>query len=306
MSKVLELHADNIEELCLVSKALSSPTRIQILKLLYYSSFNVKEIADALSIPPSSAALHIRILEEANLIQTKQLPGKRGAMKTCSRKNDYVKIRLAGIEPNVSPVRTISMPVGAFSDCAVQPTCGLVNEKGPIGYEDRPGDFFKPERLSAQLLWASAGYVEYKFPYSLQNGQEPSRIILTLELCSEAPNYNEEWKSDICFWLNGQECGIWHSPGDFGKRRGRLNPSWWDNGSTQYGSLVTIEISRENTLINGSVSSGIKLSDLSLTPDKPITFRLGNKENAEFIGGFNIFGTKFGDYEQDILLSYVY
>lgn len=52
MSKVLELHADNVDELCLVSNALASPTRIQILKLLYYNSYNVKEIASALAIPP--------------------------------------------------------------------------------------------------------------------------------------------------------------------------------------------------------------------------------------------------------------
>lgn len=227
-------------------------------------------------------------------------------MKTCSRKNDYVKIRLSGIDPGVSPVRTVSMPVGAFSDCSVLPTCGLANEHEPVGYEDRPGDFFLPQRLSAQLLWASGGYVEYKFPYALQNANSLSRLILSLEICSEAPNYNEHWKSDISFWLNGLDCGTWQSPGDFGSRRGKLNPAWWDSGSTQYGSLVTLEITDSGSYINGSLSSGVALKDLKLYPERPITLRIGNKPDAEFIGGFNIFGTKFGDYEQDIQLSFVF
>lgn len=306
MAKILELFADNEEQLARVGYALSSPTRIQILKLLYYNSYIVKEIAAKLNIPASTAALDIRVLESADLIQTKQQPGSRGSMKLCSRKNDYVNIRLTGNDPGVNQVSSVSMPIGAFTDCLITPTCGIADENGPIGYEDRPSDFFKPDRVNTQILWSSSGYVEYKFPFPLIHNIEPERLMLSFEACSEAPNYKEDWKSDITVWINGVECGTWRSPGDFGSRRGRLNPQWWGNGVTQYGKLITFEITDAESLLNSKKASNVTLADLHLDHNTPITVRIGNRPDAEFIGGFNLFGEKFGDYAQNILLSYVY
>jgi len=48
------------------------------------------------------------------------------------------------------------------------------------------------------------------------------------------------------------------------------------------------------------------LSKLSLQDSSFITVRIGNKKDAEYPGGFNLFGNKFGDYEQDINLSFIY
>lgn len=306
MSKILELNADREEQLCEVAKALSIPTRIQILKLLYYNSYNIGEIAEQLHIPASTAALHIRTLESAGLINTEQQPGSRGSMKLCSRKNDFVSIRLVGTPTNVSQVPTVSMPVGAYTDCEILPTCGLADENAVIGYEDRPADFFLPARMRAQLLWSSGGYVEYKFPYSLGAGATPKQLLLTFEACSEVANYRENWKSDLTIWINGKECGTWRSPGDFGARRGRLTPAWWESGATQYGLLVTVAVSGEGCLINNQPASGLRLGDLGLGGSCSVTVRIGNKKDAEYVGGFNLFGEKFGDFEQDIKLSFVY
>lgn len=306
MAKVLDLTPDNEVQLCEVGNALSSRVRIQILKLLYYNSYNVGEIAEKLQIPASSAALHIRTLENAGLIQTKSLPGTRGSMKLCSRKNDFINIRLSGIDPNINQVLSFSMPIGAYTDCKVAPTCGIASEHAPIGYEDRPADFFLPERINAQILWSSSGYVEYKFPFSLNKGSTPKRLMLSFEACSEAPNYKENWKSDITIWVNGLDSGTWQCPGDFGSRRGRLNPTWWDNGVTQHGILVTLEINEEGSFIDSFVSSPVSIKELDLSASASITIRIGNKPDAQFIGGFNLFGEKFGDYAQNIILSLVY
>lgn len=306
MAKVLELTADNEEQLCEVGNALSSPTRIQILKLLYYNSYNVGEIADKLKIPASSAALHIRTLENAGLIQTKQQPGYRGSMKLCSRMNDFINIRLSGIDPDIDQVISVSMPIGAYTDCKVTPTCGIASEYGHIGYEDRPSEFFLPERINAQILWTSSGYVEYKFPFSLNDEILPKRFMLSFEVCSEAPNFKENWKSDITIWINGLDCGTWQSPGDFGSRRGRLNPHWWDSGVTQFGKLLTLEITETGSFINFLASSEVCIQNLNLSASEPITVRIGNKPDAMFIGGFNLFGEKFGDFSQSIILSLVY
>lgn len=306
MANILELNLEDEEQLCSLGTALSSPARIQILKLLYHNSFNVAEIAEKLQIPASSAALYIRSLENAGLINTRLQPGSRGSMKICSRKNDQIIIKLTSDDPSVSKLSSVSMPVGCFTDCEVAPSCGLASEKAPIGFGDRPESFYLPERANAQILWTAAGYVEYKFPYQLPSTAVPNRLILTAELCSEALNYKEDWMSDITFWINDIECGTWRSPGDFGSRLGRLNPKWWGSGSTQYGKLVTLEISDDGCTINSVPTSHISLKDFTFTPQKPISVRIGNKPDAEFIGGFNLFGEKFGDHEQNIILSFAY
>lgn len=306
MANILELDLEDEERLCSLGSALSSPARIQILKLLYHNSFNVAEIAEKLQIPASSAALYIRSLENAGLINTKLQPGSRGSMKICSRKNDQIIIRMTADDPNVHKVSSVSMPVGSFTDCRVTPSCGLASEFGQIGFGDRPEAFYLPQRLQAQILWSAAGYVEYRFPYQLPPSAQPQRLIFTAELCSEALNYKEDWISDITFWIDGLECGTWRSPGDFGSRLGRLNPEWWGSGSTQYGKLVTLEISAEGCTINSAPASGVRLCDFSFAAEKPITVRIGNKPDAEFVGGFNLFGEKFGDYEQNMIMSFVY
>lgn len=306
MADILELNLEDEEQLCTLGAALSSPARIQILRLLYHNSFNVAEIAQKLQIPPSSAALYIRSLENAGLINTRLQPGSRGAMKICSRKNDQIIIKMTSDDPEVSKVSSVSMPIGCFTDCMVTPSCGLASENGTIGFDDRPESFYLPERTGAQILWTAAGYVEYKFPYQLPHSAVPKCLILTAELCSEALNYKENWQSDITFWINGIDCGSWRSPGDFGSRLGRLNPEWWGSGSTQYGKLVTLEISEEECSINSVPASQVRLSDFAFSADRPITVRIGNKPDAEYVGGFNLFGEAFGDYNQNIIMSFVY
>lgn len=306
MADILELNLENEEQLCALGAALSSPVRIQILKLLYRSSLNVAEIAQKLQIPASSAALYVRSLENAGLINTRLQPGGRGAMKICSRKNDCITIKMTSDDPEVSKVSSISMPVGCYTDCDITPSCGLASERGSIGCEDRPEAFYLPERMDAQILWSAAGYVEYKFPCRLPHSAVPKRLILTAELCSEALNYKEDWPSDITFWIDGLDCGTWRSPGDFGSRLGRLNPEWWGSGRTQYGKLVTLEISESGCTVNALPSSPVRLSDFAFSPQRPITIRIGNKPEAEYVGGFNLFGEAFGDYNQSIILSFVY
>lgn len=306
MAKVLELTLEDEEQLCKLGSALSSPARIQILKLLYFNSFNVGELAEKLNIPASSAALYVRSLENAGLINTRVQQGSRGSMKICSRRHDDIHVRLTAEDNTVPRTYSISMPIGYYTDCQISPTCGLASETGPIGPDDNPSTFYLPNHVNAQLLWSSSGYVEYKFPCQVPEGRPLRKLNLSFEACSEAFNYKENWPSDITIWICGKECGTWRCPGDFGERFGRLNPDWWYAGSTQYGQLVTVEISDAGTLINGEHASSVSLRDINCSPDQPITVRIGNKPNAEYIGGFNLFGKKFGDIAQDLIMDFMY
>ncbi len=307
MSKYLELNMENVEDICDVGKALSSPIRIKILKLLYDESLIIGEIARKLEIPASSAAMHIKILEKANLIRMEEQPGTRGLTKLCNRKSDYVNISLLGRNNAVTEITSMEMPIGAFTDCKVVPTCGLLCNEGIIGMEDIEANFYLPDRVKAQMFWTSGGYVQYRFANTIPRDRTPKRLRLMMELCSEAPNYREDWKSDITVWINGLECGTWTCPGDFGARRGRLNPEFWANGgSTQYGLLTTWEVRNDGSYINDSQAGSLSIQNLAIMNNSYIDIRIGNKENAKYIGGFNLFGKGFGDFNQDIILSMEY
>lgn len=306
MAKLLMLDLGEAEEVCNVGKALSSPVRLEILKLLYDESLNIGEISEKLSIAPSSAALHVNILEKAGLINAEVQPGTRGAVRLCSKKNDIVNISLDNVSKNVNQVVSVNMPIGAYTDLDMYSTCGIADENGIIGNEDTLQCFYLPDRMKAQIIWSSSGYVEYKFPNQLPKRSELKRVGLSLEICSEAPNYREDWKSDITLWINGIDCGTLRSPGDFGARRGRLTPSAWSSGSTQYGLLTTWEVRKDGCYINENRVGDTSIHALGIKDSEPIVVRIGNKKDAKYVGGFNIFGEKFGDHPQNIVLSMEY
>lgn len=306
MAKIVELNMENEEELCEVAKALSSPVRIEILKLLYHEGLIINEIAKILSIPPSSAALHVKILEKANLIRLEEQPGTRGSMKLCSRKKDYVNISLIAANYHINEIASVEMPIGAFTECSVVPTCGLADKEHIIGMEDMEYCFYLPERIHAQIIWSSGGYLEYRFPNLVPLGREPKKTCVSMEICSEAPGFREDWKSDITVWVNGQDCGTFTCPGDFGSRRGRLNPLTWVSGNTQHGLLMNWEICQDGAYINEKKVNEHGIDDLNLMEQSSITVRIGNKPDAKYIGGFNLFGKEFGDYAQNIILNVEY
>lgn len=127
-----------------------------------------------------------------------------------------------------------------------------------------------------------------------------------MEICSEAPGYKEDWKSDITMWINGVECATWRCQGDFGSRRGRFTPKVWPNGATQYGQLVKWEIKEDGCYIDGKPVSGVKIADISFWENAFISMAIGNKADAKYEGGFNLFGKTFGDYAQDIVMEIEY
>ncbi|NNJ30700.1 ArsR/SmtB family transcription factor [Lacrimispora defluvii] len=306
MAKIKDFTLENIKEICEFGKAISSPVRLEIIKLLYQDNYSISQIAEALDLPQSSTAFHLKLLEAADLIRMEEQPGSHGTMKVCSRKQDYANLCFLPRSSQINQVVSIEMPVGSFVDCSIFPTCGLYTPSGVVGMEDKEYSFYLPERVNAGLLWTSKGYVQYKFPNQLPPGRLPVCLSFAMEICSEAPGYAEDWRSDITLWVNGIECATWCCPGDFGSRRGRLTPSLWPNGSTQYGIWVKWEIRGDGTYINGEQASKVRLSDIAI-PEKPsVAMTIGNKKNARYEGGFNLFGKTFGDYPRDILMEIEY
>lgn len=69
MIQTIKMNLDDREKLASISKALSSETRIEILRQLRYKDLNVNEIAEILGIPASSSAAHVKVLEESGMIK---------------------------------------------------------------------------------------------------------------------------------------------------------------------------------------------------------------------------------------------
>jgi predicted transcriptional regulator len=294
------------EQLERTLKALDAPNRIKILRFLSDRIASVNDIAAALEIPFSTAAAHVQALEDSGLIRTELEPASRGLRKVCARMYDRVVFDLpVGERPREDTIE-LAMPVGAFVDCQVAPTCGLLSDDGPIGMLDDPASFYEPQRIGAQLIWFHYGYLEYRFPNRLPASARPESLQLSMEICSEAPLYNPDWPSDITVWVNGIELGGWTSPGDFGGERGRLTPEWWSNRNTQYGLLKVWTVNQAESAVDGMPISARSVRELNLTSGSYIAIRVGIKPDATHVGGLNLFGSRFGNYPQDLLLRITY
>jgi predicted transcriptional regulator len=303
-ARVLELLADdyNLQKLETVTKALGSATRLEILRFLSAHTCTLLEIAEALDLPPSTATLHINVLEKAGLIETNLSPATRGLQKVCARVYDRIVIQLPAAAEREETTVEVSMPIGAFVDVHIIPTCGLLGELGIIGHLDDPTAFYEPERIHAQLLWFRRGTVEYRFPNRLPPNVILDDIDVSFEICSEAPLHHSHWPSDVTVWIGGVEIGTWTSPADFGGERGALTPAWWDTQNSQFGLLKVWKVTNNGSFVDGVQVSKITLNNLLLKPGDPIPVRIGIKDNASNIGGLNLFGNKFGNYPQDIIL----
>jgi predicted transcriptional regulator len=297
---------ESSEKIEQVLKALASDKRIAILHFLSNRTSSINEIAEAMEMPASTATMHLNILENAGLVHTELKPANRGLQKMCSRVYDRVELNLPQAQRDEEEkTLDITMPIGAYVDCQVVPTCGLLGEVGIIGELDNPTTFYHPERIYAQLLWFRHGYVEYRFPNPLSTHMNVESLQISLEVCSEAPHSNSDWPSNITMWINGLEIGTWTCPGDFGGQRGALTPDWWDEWNTQYGLLKMWRVNHSGSYIDGVQISTVTLNDVNLGSGNYIAVRIGVK-NEGMPGGLNIFGEKFGNYPQSILMRLRY
>lgn len=307
MPRYMHLSIYDEERINKIMAAMASKVRRDILRLVNRNSYSVTEISRILNIPTSTAAFHVNHLQEADLVHVQSKSAQHGSSKIISRKLDEINISyVPEHESDEIMTSALDIPIGSFTDCEAVPSCGIATDKNIIEVEDVPGVFFSPSRISAQIVWFSAGYLEYKIPNFVLKDKDPVGLSFSLELCSEAPNYRIDWKSDISFWINGTEICMWTSPGDFGGHRGLLNPDWWPDMSTQYGLLKTIRVNQRGTYLDENKVSQVNIRDLHIDEGAYFTLRIGIKPDAINVGGINLFGERFGNYQQNIIFKLSY
>ncbi len=302
------LHIKKIEDGIELYKALGSQLRIEIIQLLLENNeLNMNEIAARLGITNGALTSHIKKLEECGLLSVLTEHEGHGNQKICRVNTDRILIDIKSqFQEENKNMYSIDIPVGQYTDYQVQPTCGIATRKQLIGEVDDPRYFAHPDRTDAHILWFGKGYVEYLIPNLLPLSAEVQQIVISMELSSEAPGTNNDWPSDIAFLLNDTPIGTWTSPGDFGDIHGLFTPSWWFPYWNQYGLLKTLILNKNGTFIDGLKISDVRIQDFHFDYKSSIHFKLSVSEDSSNIGGLTLFGSNFGNYNQDIkvLVSY--
>ena len=207
---------------------------------------------------------------------------------------------------DLSNVYNTSIKVGQFSSHNICPTCGLATSSFVIGELDDVRYFDHPDHFNADIMWFTKGYVEYVIPNLIPRNQKITQLSLSAEISSEAPGIDNDWPSDISFYINDTLVGTWTSPGDYGDVRGMFTPEWWPQNWNQYGLLKLLVINHKGTFIDGLKISDITTSELTLDYTSTIRFRIAVEEDSAHVGGLTIFGKSFGNYDQDIVVSINY
>lgn len=302
------LHVKNLDEGLEVFKALGSELRINIIKLLQENhEMNMNELATSLGITNGALTSHIKKLEESGIIQVMTERGGHGNQKICKVAVDKIVVDVESEETEEDQnIYNMEVKVGHYSDYNVYPTCGLATSKAIVGEVDDPRYFSHPDRINAGILWFTKGYIEYMIPNLLPSATKIDQITVSLEISSEAPGINNDWPSDISIFLNDVKIGTWTSPGDYGDVQGIFTPDWWFPNWNQYGLLKMIVINKKGTFVDGLKISNVTINQFNLDYKSTVRFKFEIEEDAKNIGGITIFGSEFGNYNQDIKVRIAY
>lgn len=300
------IHITSLDDGLETFKALGSDTRIQILNILLENEqMSMNQLATELNISNGALTGHIKKLEECGLINISNESAGHGNQKMCSVTQDRIIVDIK--KPiDYKNVFETEIKVGQFSRHQVWPTCGIATSESVIGELDDIRYFNHPDRFTANILWFTKGYVEYTIPNLIPSNQRITQLSISAELSSEAPGIDNNWPSDISFYINNTKIGMWTSPGDFGDVHGMFTPQWWPQNWNQYGLLKLLVINDYGTYIDGLKISDVSTLSLHLDYSSDIRLRLAVENDSEHVGGITLYGKSFGNYDQDIRVAINY
>lgn len=305
MGKAINLNLADDEQIEKIANALTSKVRRKIIRMSTENCYSVMQIAEKLNMPVSTVSFHLKLLKDAGLITILPSSSRRGNEKVILQNLSVIKMNFQLFYKQHMNTKIFDIPIGCYSDFNIEPPCSLADSEGLLIGWDMPEVFYSPKRFDAKLLSFTKGYVEYRIPVFELADKKITELVLSLELCSECPMYNNNWKSDITFWLNGAEICTYRSLGDYGGRPGKNTPPFWPANATQYGMLKKISVKSDGTYIDQDKVSDVTVADCNLNTSV-VTIRIGIKDDAKYAGGLNLFGDKFGDTDQNIIMEIAY
>lgn len=276
------IHITNVRDALRVCDAMGSEVRTEILELiLEQKSVNLDTLAKSLHLTNGALTAHIRKLSGAGLIRVTESVGKRGIAKLCSVAEDKILIDIDPA-PGGADASSFRIPVGAFTEAAVKPHCGLAGENGYIGELDDVRYFTYPDRADAAAVWFT-GALTYTLPVPARSDGRIKETRIEFEAGGLTPG------AVLRLFLGHSEVGR-AELGCFTDRRGVLTPSWFSPALPQYGSLKTVAVHA-----GGVYLDGVKLSP---PPDALTSIRLVSD-------GMILFSSRFGDYNTDLRCTFL-
>lgn len=296
----------DIPTIAKICYALSNENRVCLLRNVLRVPKSISTLAEELGLPVSNVSRYVDALAEAGLVAITYQPSKKGHMKFCNLRISSLSLLMDAFISNEADKNNyaVEMPIGMFTRCDITAPCGMVSDREQIEMSDNPKVFFSPRRSEAECLWFGHGFIGYDFPLPAYPSRPFSEMSFTFEICSESSGYNNNWPSDITVMVNGNELLTFTSPGDFGGTRGKYTPAFWPIDSTQFGLLKKVTVnSRGVFLDNTLLHDKLTFDDLRISDKNSVKLDIGVKETANHCGGLNLFGARFGDYPQAIIMT---
>ena len=246
---------DDIEQMEVLCNARGDKKRLIILKELQTPPFKIAitDLARKLNVPITTLVHHVEVLEKAGLININYKNDDKKNTRILGRKIRDIYLDLyRPVEPVEAKhlCETQEMRVGNYINFEGVKLLFATNSQVYLQREDY---YYHPQRFNAELIYTTFGVIEYYFDNFVTKKGTVEKLVLYIEICSEFPFYDMNHKSDITFWINNKEVTTYTCKGDYGDRRGTLNPKWWLNINTQYGKLVTLSIDETGVFINGTL-----------------------------------------------------
>ena len=182
--------------------ALSSATRLAIIRLLSEKSYNIKEISALLGLSSAIITRHIDMLEGCGIVESCLTSASRDRQKICRLKESTVTLYLKS--RNKSERQFITVPIGSY-DCAqdLQAPCGLERNGQNLGIINDPRYFMIPTRNEASHIWFSHGMLKYRLPTQI-NGTVITGIKIHFMLAAGCHEDKYE-KSNVFFGICGKQ-----------------------------------------------------------------------------------------------------
>ena len=285
-----------------IFKVLGSDVRMKIIELVSHSDgMNLNELAAALKITNGAVTSHVRKLEEAGIINVEMRQTAHGKQNICTLREDQLLLNESSSsrEANTKIYET-EVNIGLYSDYAAGPVCGLAGREKMIGMENDPRVFAYPERVEAEMLWLRDGFVEYRIPNLLPEGQRIVQLTLSFEISSAVMGEPDGKASFVRFFLNGFNIGQWETIVNTNSSRGIYTPAWWDRTRCQHGYLKMIVLNNAGVFLDGVRMGpiGPDWDSLDSQGEMKLRFEVASPEGAD--GGMALYGTNFGNYKQSI------
>lgn len=284
-------------------RTLGSEIRMQIISLLSENrEMSIGEISAALEVTQGALTSHIRRLEEQGLISIETRHTDRGLQKICSLKEHEILLNIyPAIEESNTKAYETEVAIGHYTDYAVRKGCGLVTVSGLVGSADDPRVFSYPERLDAQMLWLHDGFIEYRIPNLLPENHQIVQLTLSMEMSCSEQGSEQDIYSDIDYYLNGRKIGSWLAGTENrGTTRGIYTPAWKVSPLRQHGYLKMLVINGAGVFIDGVKVMTTGADWPFLDEDGEIRFRIETHTSPEHTGGVALYGSRFGNYNQNL------